>query len=142
MFLDLDGFKQVNDSFGHAIGDQLLQQVAHRLRGIVPETDTLARIGGDEFAVIVRQLTNHQAAVDLAQKLVDSVKAPFTIEDKLINIATSVGLSFFPADGQSTDNLLRKADEAMYRAKKSGQGQICCYSEHMGTDITPLQKAG
>ena len=142
MFLDLDGFKQVNDSFGHAIGDQLLQQVAHRLRGIVPETDTLARIGGDEFAVIVRQLTNHQAAVDLAQKLVDSLKAPFTIEDKLINIATSVGLSFFPADGQSTDNLLRKADEAMYRAKKSGQGQICCYSEHMGTDITPLQKAG
>lgn len=120
LFVDLDLFKAVNDTYGHLAGDILLKEVAERLSERVRESDTLARLGGDEFGVILPQIEMAESAAIVARDIVDSLKRPFHVLGRDVTIGASVGLSLYPADGSHPDELLTKADAAMYLAKKSG----------------------
>ena len=135
MFIDLDHFKNVNDSFGHALGDQLLVNVAQRLRGHLREQDTIARIGGDEFVVILEQLNHSEDAARLAQGCIQALDKPFKIDDKDIFVTPSIGISIFPDDGTNPEMLLKNADIAMYRAKEQGRHQYAFYKPSMATRI-------
>ena len=131
LFLDLDYFKTVNDSFGHATGDALLVQVGKRIRSVLRENDTLARLGGDEFAILLTDLTDVSEAISVASKLLLSLQASYRLQDQDVYSSASLGLAFFPDDAQNSDNLLRYADMAMYQAKQAGRGGYACYSEEM-----------
>ena len=124
LFIDLDRFKGINDSHGHRVGDQLLKQVAHRLRRSVRESDTVARIGGDEFAIVLEDDQQGSAAVRVAQKTIAAIKRPFNLNGTIADIGCSIGISRYPQDGDNGEVLLGKADEAMYQAKNRGKG---CY---------------
>lgn len=126
--LDLDRFKRVNDTLGHPIGDRLLQAVAARLRSCVRETDIVARLGGDEFAVVQEPLSKPGDAALLATRLIDAVSAPYQIDGHEITVGTSVGVAFAPSDGADPDQLMKKADLALYSAKANG-GSRCCFFE-------------
>lgn len=129
MFLDLDGFKAVNDTFGHRLGDLLLTDVAGRLKQCLHSRDLLARIGGDEFAVIVPEITHEQQVLDLARRLRDSLASVFEVDGAIVKIGVSIGVSYYPDDGTSADVLLQNADEAMYQAKADGKGRVVCFSQ-------------
>jgi diguanylate cyclase (GGDEF)-like protein len=120
--LDLDQFKAVNDTFGHPAGDKLLKIVAERLRGLVRETDTIARMGGDEFAIVQAPITDPSEATSLAQRFITSMSEPFDIDGHQAVIGASVGIAVGPGDGLRPDKLLRNADLALYRAKGDGRG--------------------
>ena len=120
--LDLDQFKAVNDTFGHPAGDKLLKIVAERLRGLVRETDTIARMGGDEFAIVQAPITDPSEATSLAQRFIASMSEPFDIDGHQAVIGASVGIAVGPGDGLRPDKLLRNADLALYRAKGDGRG--------------------
>ena len=122
MIVDLDCFKEVNDTFGHSLGDALLCAVAARLRDMVRASDTLARIGGDEFAVIQSSLRDSNGAAVLAQKIIETVAEPFLVGHQEVHLAASIGIALVPEDGDSHDRLLRNADLALQRAKKEGCG--------------------
>jgi diguanylate cyclase (GGDEF)-like protein/PAS domain S-box-containing protein len=121
LFLDLDAFKLVNDTLGHTMGDRLLQSVADRLRATVREGDIIARVGGDEFTVLLSHLRNVEDAVAVAQKLLEAVAEPFQVDGQQLYATTSIGLGLFPEDGQDADTLMKNADVAMYRAKEAGR---------------------
>jgi diguanylate cyclase (GGDEF)-like protein/PAS domain S-box-containing protein len=121
LFLDLDRFKQVNDTLGHAAGDQLLREVAVRLRHGVRKEDTVARLGGDEFTVILPELSDGEGAAKVARKLLEQLERPFILEDQAFQVSASIGIAIYPLDGQLPDLLLRAADQAMYRAKQEGR---------------------
>ncbi|MEG3638030.1 diguanylate cyclase domain-containing protein [Magnetococcus sp. PR-3] len=124
LFLDLDLFKQVNDSYGHDIGDRLLQEVAKRLQSLLRSEDTVARLGGDEFAIVLRQLAEAPDDVALvAQKIIDFLSMPFPIGPESCQIGASVGISFYPKHGTDSESLVKKADQAMYAAKNSGRNR-------------------
>ncbi|MNZ65268.1 Cyclic di-GMP phosphodiesterase Gmr [compost metagenome] len=129
LFLDLDHFKPVNDTFGHAVGDHLLQAVAASLRGTVREVDTVARLGGDEFLIILEDLASPQAAGRIADKLVETLQSPFQVDGHTLQIGTSIGIALFPEDGEDAASLVRNADAAMYRAKDAGRNR---YAFHAG----------
>jgi diguanylate cyclase (GGDEF)-like protein/PAS domain S-box-containing protein len=118
--LDVDGFKFVNDNWGHGVGDRLLQSLALRLTRGVREVDTIARIGGDEFLILVPDLRQSGDMSHFAQKLIGLMAKPVELEDRTLQVTASIGVATFPDDGQSADELLRNADTAMYRAKDSG----------------------
>ncbi|UOD29003.1 diguanylate cyclase [Massilia violaceinigra] len=120
MFVDLDGFKSINDTLGHAVGDQLLAAVANRLQSGIRRSDTVARIGGDEFAVLMTALESRASAGLLAQKLLDALARPFQFRKRQFAIRASIGIAIFPADATSVDALLQHADQAMYQAKLLG----------------------
>nr|WP_320114199.1 diguanylate cyclase [uncultured Desulfuromonas sp.] len=120
-FLDLDLFKSINDSYGHAAGDMLLKVIAKRLSGCVRESDTVARIGGDEFLLILRELKDRDSAVVLIEQLIESIRKPITLNNEIIHTSASVGLCFYPQHGTTVDDLLKCADGAMYEAKRSGR---------------------
>ncbi|OPY93802.1 diguanylate cyclase [Bradyrhizobium sacchari] len=120
--LDLDHFKDINDSLGHPIGDALLKEVGRRLRATVGESDTVARLGGDEFAVVQIGRSEETAARSLAGRLVEVISAPYEIDDHQIVIGVSIGISLSPQDGSHPDELLKNADLALYRAKADGRG--------------------
>lgn len=120
MVLDLDGFKAVNDSFGHAAGDRLLCVVAERLRGRVRETDTVARLGGDEFTLVVENLVRPEHATLVARKLLDALEPPIRIESSDVRIGASLGVALYPRDGADPGTLMRLADAAMYAVKAQG----------------------
>jgi diguanylate cyclase (GGDEF)-like protein len=128
--LDLDRFKTVNDSLGHRAGDALLVQVADRLHSAVRAPDTVARMGGDEFTLLLPELPPHGEAV-VAERLLAAFEAPFEVEGHLIRVSPSIGLSAFPADGDTPDRLLRNADAAMYRAKENGRNTWATYASGM-----------
>ncbi len=128
LFLDLDGFKAVNDHFGHDAGDALLKAVAVRLLLAVREQDTLARFGGDEFVLLLEDLPEAAGAGEVAQKIIRTLCEPFEIEGRLFSIGVSIGLSLFPDDGEEAATLLQRADLAMYQAKQSGGRCHCRYS--------------
>ncbi|WED43085.1 EAL domain-containing protein [Legionella cardiaca] len=131
LFFDLDRFKLVNDSFSHFVGDQLLQDVVNRIRQAMREEDTLARLGGDEFVAILKsQDETHIAKV--AKKLLDIFHEPFNVSSHQIWITPSIGIATFPRDGQTTSELLRNADIAMYRAKEQGGNQFQFYTYSLG----------
>ncbi|MFL6248831.1 MAG: EAL domain-containing protein [Thermoanaerobaculia bacterium] len=121
MFLDLDRFKLVNDTLGHSIGDDLLRVVAARLRSVLREGDTIARMGGDEFTVLLGDLKSPDDAAKTAQKLLDTVAHPVTVEGHELYITTSIGIALYPNDGDNAEALLKNADTAMYRAKDAGR---------------------
>ncbi|MCU1487633.1 MAG: hypothetical protein JWN67_4379 [Actinomycetia bacterium] len=128
--LDLDRFKTVNDSLGHRAGDDLLVQVADRLRAAVRSPDTVARMGGDEFTLLLPELQPHGEAV-VAERLLAAFEAPFDVDGHQIRVSPSIGLAAFPADGDTHERLLRNADAAMYRAKENGRNTWATYASGM-----------
>jgi diguanylate cyclase (GGDEF)-like protein len=130
--IDLDGFKAVNDNFGHPAGDELLRVVSTRLRGRIRHSDTLARIGGDEFLAIIEDCNGGPAAQSVGESLVASLQEPFNLEGKTVSISGSIGIAMYPTDGKHAAELKRNADQAMYRAKASGRGKICFWSGRAG----------
>jgi diguanylate cyclase (GGDEF)-like protein len=120
MLLDLDRFKAVNDTMGHDAGDNLLKAVSDRLRRCVREVDTVARMGGDEFTIILEGVTSRQDVTVVAQRIAQSISEPFTLGDQQVSIGVSIGITMFPQNDQTIDTLLKHADAAMYRAKQHG----------------------
>jgi len=121
MFLDIDGFKDINDRFGHAIGDELLRQIAARLVGCLRESDTVARLGGDEFTVILEGGKRVEDAGQVATKILKTIGTPYHIGDREIVVTTSIGISVYPLDGDSYEELIKGADTAMYQSKAAGR---------------------
>lgn len=136
LFLDLDRFKNVNDTLGHPVGDRLLQAVADRLQQLVRGEDTIARLGGDEFTILLESISNHQSASEVARKVVESLSEPFTIDEQPLHIGTSVGISLYPADGEDATTLVKHADAAMYQAKAAGRNNYQFYAEAMSSHYT------
>ena len=134
LLLDLDRFKSVNDSLGHAVGDQLLVQVAGRLKACLREEDTLARQGGDEFIFIFEGIKELNDSLWLAEKILTNIEKPFDLNEHEVVITASVGISIYPDDGQDVVTLLRQADLAMYKAKKQGKNRHVSYTEDLNTD--------
>ena len=130
-FIDLDHFKKINDSLGHEIGDKILKVVTQRLNETICKEATLARLGGDEFSIIVEELRQGQDASLLANKLIELLSQPLTIEDNLLYISSSIGISIYPDDGVSAQNLIKYADAAMYKAKDEGRNNFQYYSAEM-----------
>ncbi|MFZ2404511.1 MAG: EAL domain-containing protein [Methylobacter sp.] len=128
LFLDLDRFKGINDTYGHAVGDGLLREAAKRIKNLVRKEDTVSRYAGDEFVVFMENIPDAKNPAKLAQKLIDTFNAPVYIKGYRLKISTSVGISLFPQDGHDTDTLIRNADAAMYRAKKEGRNNFQYYS--------------
>ena len=124
LFLDLDNFKQVNDSLGHGAGDQLLKLVAQRLRRAVRARDVVARYGGDEFLVLLSDLTSRTDVAIVARKLIETVRREFQLEAGRAQIGLSVGAAVFPYDGRDTGVLLEAADNALYGAKARGRNRV------------------
>lgn len=135
LYIDLDGFKLVNDSFGHAAGDRLLVEVGKRLRSRVRQSDTLARVGGDEFTVILHHIGGPDDAQRAAECLLESLVSPFYVEGHEITIGASIGISVYPDLNSDNDNLLQQADSAMYKAKRDGKNRIAHFSNEIGVSV-------
>ena len=133
MFLDLDFFKHINDSLGHAIGDRLLQSVATRLAGCIRATDTLCRQGGDEFVVLLAEIEQPHDAAQVANKLLNTLAAPHMIDGHELHVTLSIGISIYPQDGTSVDTVMQNADTAMYHAKASGRNNYRFFKAEMNT---------
>ncbi len=131
LFIDLDHFKYINDTFGHAQGDQVLQKVASRLKSSLRETDTLARMGGDEFTVILQDFDNHHVVELTANRIISALDQPIFFGQQEVYISSSIGISFFPEDGLSADVLMKRADTAMYSAKNNGRKQLHFFQSGM-----------
>ena len=131
LFLDIDRFKQINDSLGHTVGDKLLRAVASRIRTTMRDEDTVARFGGDEFTVLIHIIGKIEDAGKIAQKVLESVSAPITIDDRDFVVTSSIGISVYPVDGTDGETLIRNADTAMYRAKDAGRNAFQFYAAAM-----------
>ncbi len=123
LFLDLDGFKLINDTLGHNIGDLLLKAVSNRLKHCLRCSDTISRLGGDEFTVILPTIASREETAKVAEKIRDAIKVPFILEKHTVSVTTSIGISLYPIDTEDRDVLVNKADAAMYRAKEYGKNQ-------------------
>jgi diguanylate cyclase (GGDEF)-like protein/PAS domain S-box-containing protein len=124
LFLDLDNFKEVNDTLGHDMGDRLLQQTAARLKGCVRETDIIARLGGDEFTIVVSDLKDAEHVGTIAQKILRKLSEPFALDNEVAYVSASIGITLYPTDASDAEGLLKSADQAMYGAKEEGRN---CY---------------
>jgi len=131
LFVDLDNFKQINDTLGHQYGDEVLKVVAKRFSNCIRNEDTLARLGGDEFTILVQDLKTSSAAATIAQQIIESLKAPIRLENHTLHISASIGISLYPKDSQTKTDLLKYADTAMYKAKEEGRNNYQFYSEEM-----------
>ncbi|MGH8766079.1 MAG: sensor domain-containing protein, partial [Burkholderiales bacterium] len=131
MFVDLDRFKAINDLLGHAAGDLVLKEIAERLIRQLREVDTICRIGGDEFVVVLPEIKRSVDAANVAQKILETVAVPVRIEDREVQITPSVGISVFPDDGRDAESLIRNADAAMYHAKETGRANYQFFTEQM-----------
>ena len=131
MFLDLDHFKEVNDTLGHDVGDLLLQQTARRLKECVRESDTIARLGGDEFVIILPDLRDGRAVGDVAQKVLWQLARPYNLKGEVVYISTSIGITLYPDDAATPEELLKYADQAMYNAKKDGRNRYRYFTPAM-----------
>src|SRR5262245_40641382 len=130
LYLDLDGFKAVNDSVGHPQGDMLLIEVARRLRTAIRETDTVARLGGDEFAIVQTSVEQPAAAVALCQRLLQLLAEPYDLDHRQLRLGVSIGVATIPSDGANDVEILRAADHALYRAKAAGRGTFRLAGHH------------
>ncbi len=142
LYVDLDHFKKVNDSVGHIAGDQLLIIVAQRLRACVKDGDTVARLGGDEFSVILRNLPSAEAATEIAGRIIESVRRPVNIAGRDQQVSASIGITLFPDDGTTIEDLLRNADLAMYQAKDSGRARAAFYDRKMARTRLSMADSG
>jgi len=133
LFLDLDRFKNINDSLGHETGDEVLRAVAERLSGCVRQVDVVARFGGDEFAVLIEGLTAEDQAGPVARKIIDALAKPLVLAGRQYRPGASIGISTYPSDGRDVLSLQKNADIAMYRAKEEGRGTFQFYSEQLNT---------
>jgi two-component system cell cycle response regulator len=121
VYLDLDGFKQINNTLGHGAGDALLKMVAERLVATVREEDTVARLGGDEFLIALGDLSGIDDAVRMVERAIAAVSKPYDLDGRLVRISTSAGIAVYPADGEDADTLINRADVALYDAKRAGK---------------------
>ncbi|AHE97548.1 sensor domain-containing protein [Thioalkalivibrio paradoxus] len=135
LYLDLDHFKEVNDTLGHQAGDRLLQEVARRIRASVRETDTVARLGGDEFTVIMGDLTDFNRVDLVAQEIVDALARPFPLGSEVVQVSASLGIAFFPADADGSAELVDHADRAMYAAKKAGRNRYQYFTPQLQSSL-------
>ncbi len=135
MFLDLDRFKQINDSLGHDVGDHLLVMVSRRLRSCVRSTDTVSRLGGDEFAIVVEGVTHVDQIVSMARKIINAFVTPFNLEKHELHSSTSIGIALGPNDDDDVDALIKDADIAMYHAKDLGRNNYKFYSAEMAKQV-------
>lgn len=131
IFIDLDRFKLINDSFSHDVGDKLLIAVAERLRAVTREEDIIARLSGDEFVSLSTSLKKSEDAIQIAVKILSEISKEIKLSDREITITASLGISIFPADGLTANELLRNADLAMYRSKSSGRNPFQFYKEEL-----------
>jgi len=131
LFIDLDGFKTINDTLGHSVGDVLLKNVASRLQGCIRASDTISRQGGDEFLIILPDIVDENDVSIIADKLINEFKTSFNINDHLISTSASIGVAFYPEHGTNFEQLLQSADAAMYKAKETGKNTYCFYSQQM-----------
>jgi len=129
LFVDLDRFKQINDRFGHEAGDQLLKEAAARLDDCVRESDSVARMGGDEFNIILSGVQEREALAQVAEKIIREMQRPFQVAGTKQRISASVGIACYPADGNNQADLLQRADMAMYRAKAEGRSAFWFYRD-------------
>lgn len=132
LYIDLDGFKIVNDNMGHNLGDSVLAEVAQRLKSRARKSDTLARIGGDEFTLILDKIANVEVAENVAREILESLTAPFLIENQTIRVGASIGISIYPDHGTNCIELLQQADCAMYAAKHNGKSRIVQFGDELG----------
>lgn len=130
-FLDLDRFKNINDSLGHPVGDTVLKSVAERITTLVRKEDTVARLGGDEFIVLIEEVNEALDVAQLAQKIMQAFSVPFTVKDHELHLTVSIGISLYPQDGEDGNTLIRNADAAMYRAKEEGRNDYQFYTTAM-----------
>lgn len=135
IFLDLDLFKEVNDTYGHSVGDQLLKEVGQRLLSCVRTTDTVARVGGDEFTIILPQVPDTAVLDRICTQILSAVAKPYLLEGESLTVSASLGITFYPQDGSSAEDLLKHADMAMYAAKDSGRNQYCFFLPAMGQAV-------
>ena len=140
LYVDLDHLKRVNDTLGHPIGDRLLKDVADRLRGCIRDIDTVARLSGDEFAVIQSSIDRPSDAAALAKRIRESIQAPFDLDGHQVVVNTSIGISIAPNDATELDQLLKTADMALYEAKNSGRGTYCFYEKDMNERVQARSK--
>jgi len=131
LFLDLDRFKTINDSLGHQLGDRLLQSVASRILVCVREGDTVSRVGGDEFVIVVPGIASSADASSVAGKILEVLMSSFHLHGNDLHVAASIGISLYPADGDDAETLMRNADTAMYHAKDMGRGNYQFFTQHM-----------
>ena len=130
MLLDLDNFKSVNDTLGHDIGDHLLRLVSRRLSELLRKGDTIARMGGDEFLLLLPSIDGLKSAESIASRILEAVRAPYIIDEHTLNVTISIGIAVFPTDGKDVVTLVRNADIAMYRAKSAGKDRYVKYDAH------------
>ena len=133
-YIDLDRFKQINDTLGHEAGDELLREIATRLKGCLRDSDAVARLGGDEFVVLLSELEEEKYAATVAQKIVTAIAKPFTLLGQEIRVTASIGISTYPTDGLDEQTLMKNADIAMYQAKEDGKNQFQFYSEKLNAN--------
>jgi diguanylate cyclase (GGDEF)-like protein len=131
MLLDLDGFKAVNDSLGHDVGDMLLKMVAGNIGGLLRKSDTLGRMGGDEFLIILPEVKTPEGVTAVARKVLKAVCETRVLSGVRVNVSTSIGLALYPWDGADPRVLIQKADAAMYKAKEAGRNTYCLAGEHL-----------
>jgi len=141
MFLDLDRFKAINDSLGHATGDHLLQEVARRLCRVVRASDTVARLGGDEFVVLVPGVRALEECALVGDKIIEALAGPVSFEGRTLHTSTSIGIALYPDDGADVDSLMRKADAAMYQAKAAGRNNYQFYADDMDMAEGDVERA-
>jgi diguanylate cyclase (GGDEF)-like protein/PAS domain S-box-containing protein len=139
LFIDLDGFKVINDSLGHSLGDTVLREVASRLDLSVREQDTVARLGGDEFTVCLPMMENKEAALPIAERILQEMRRPFLLQGKEFYLSASIGVAFYPDDGNNADALIRNADAALYQVKEQGKNHIKLYSPLMNEEALRRQ---
>jgi diguanylate cyclase (GGDEF)-like protein/PAS domain S-box-containing protein len=135
-FLDLDGFKHINDAYGHDVGDNVLRQVSHRLEKVLRQSDAIARIGGDEFVIVFSDIMSVKGVHPLFERILEMLKEPFVVNGTLMGIGVSIGAAFYPDHGEEIEILVRHADAAMYRSKANGRNQVTYFDqENMGQEM-------
>ncbi len=135
LFIDLDRFKDINDSLGHSFGDKLLQAAACRIKGVVRETDTVSRLGGDEFTILLSETGSERDVAAIASNLVQSSEIPLDVDGRKIYLTASVGIARYPNDGRDVDMLVKSADVAMYRAKREGRNRYCFFTSELNVQV-------
>ena len=131
LFLDLDGFKAVNDTYGHQVGDELLVQVANTITLCLRKNDIVSRLGGDEFTIILNDIESAQKAVKIAQKIIADINKDIVINHEIIHVGASIGISMYPEHSKKIDDLIKYADKMMYISKENGKNQVTLYKESL-----------